>query len=420
MQLPQGVDGALVSQRWQATAADWRLNLQRAELTPSAGDDGLVTLIDAVASIAPDGELRGRAVWHVINRTRSQLDLRLPPGAVLWELRRDGVVITPRDLGDARRVAVSVRPLRSGEAASRIAITWRQPGTGPHINAPLPLLEGLTVTQVVWRISGPDGRVLRLDGGHLRSTAMVAGEVLRANRVADELRRLRQQGDHLKDAALLRYNGQLAQLESELNDHLTTLHRLGGSVPMALQPATEATAQTNYSWDTRNNSNPLEIGALQGVLDAVQSQSADNRRLYNTRNSRREKLNLYSSSQIWSKSGPSAQGLTQAQDMHTQLRSADDNGVAHLRLRVQSLGLGHAPVGFASDPTRSLLGLDLLGTSCSSAVVLAGQGGEPHLRAELLSPNAPWWPWPVTAVAGLLAVSALWPRRKRVSVGFAG
>ena len=423
MQFPLGVDPSLVTERWSATANDWRLEVRRAALDPVGTDDGLVTLVDAQAAVAADGEIRARATWHLINRSRSRIAVRLPEGVTLWEARVDGAVTVPRALETADRVAIPVRPLRAGEGATRLVLTWRQAAATGPLRARLPVLDGVKLTQVVWRFSAPDGATLTWRAGALRPTTAADGEAARAQRVVDELRRLRDQGGNLKDAALARCNGSLAALELELQDNVIALHRFGGSVAVPAQAGgAAADAQQELfvqGWDYSGNSNRELIETLAMSSAALRSQSTFNAEVIQTRAGKRGKLNLTQDNQRWQSDAPALANV-QAKAEAPTVRSDDLPARAAVgalpwssALAVASggLGAGEAPAGWRNAADRALLGVDLLSDLVDPALVLAGQGGDIEIELAMERPAAPWWPWLLLA-AGVLAAAGVLVRRR--------
>ncbi len=218
--LPQGIDAAQVKIRYLSPRSDWSLALRREVLAVTAGVDAVAPLLEAVTVVAPDGECRTRAVWHVINHTRQQLRLALPAGVELWQVRVDGRPARPRQ-NQSGSVWVPVRPLRPGEATTRIELTWRQQALSAdgRLAPAAPLFPDLRLMQVAWRFVPPSGDRLRLVGGALTAAAAMDVQALGAQRVVDEIRRLKAQGN-LNDNGLKRLSDNLAASEIELNDYL--------------------------------------------------------------------------------------------------------------------------------------------------------------------------------------------------------
>ncbi len=379
--LPAGVDATQVKLRWSAQRPDWSLTLHREPLVPAGGLDGIATMIDAYAAIAPDGELRSRATWHVLNRSRQQLRLAVPAGVDLWEVRVDGRQAScRRDATDAAVVWVPVRPLRAGEAARRVELTWRQtPGTdSKRIHPLMPVFSELKPMQVLWRFAPPAGWTVSRRDGALRPIAATDADGERAKRVVEELSRLRGQGE-LKDNALLRCNDQLGQLELELNDYLVQMNANGSP----------------------------QVKEVEGQLSQLRDDRLSNSSLYGQRSGGRKALGIGKRTREWSAPAP-ASPLAVLLPTNLPWREA---------LSVESrtgLGDGTPPPGHRTAGERTLLGIDLVG-DVPVGLTLRGIGGDLTVDLDLVRAPGSWWPslLGVLAALGLLAAALVIQRRVR-------
>ena len=295
--LPQGIDAAQVKIRYVSARSDWSLALRREVLAVTAGVDAVAPLLEAITVIAPDGECRTRAVWHVINHTRQQLRLVLPTGVELWQVRVDGRPARPRH-DHAGSVWVPVRPLRPGEATTRIELTWRQQAFAAdgRLAPAAPVFPDLRLMQVAWRFVPPSGDRLRLVGGALTAAAAMDVQALGAQRVVDEIRRLKAQGN-LNDNGLKRLSDNLAASEIELNDYLGGGNRANGqveSIPGRNGNLPPANVQVpNAGINTVNgNQQLMQVNPMANIFIPNESNLAGNPELLNLLN--REKSELAS------------------------------------------------------------------------------------------------------------------------------
>ncbi len=374
--LPTGVDATQVRWRWLAQSASWNLTLRREALALTGGLDGIATLVDIQSAVAPDGELRSRGTWHVLNRSRQHLRLDLPPGLDLWETRVDGRTVSCRRDGD-QVIWIPVRPLRAGEAARRIILTWRQDSDGkmPRLIPRSPNFPELRIVQTVWRVIPPPGWSLDRVSGSLREATIGEAEQDRTDRVVEELNRLRGQTD-LKDRALIRCNGNLKALELELHDY-----------------ASQAEAQGSREQSVSINS----------AIGALQKDYASNDMVFGNRSSGRKKLAIGSSTRSWVPSQSELSStliLIPAMPWEAALTLAGDG----------RLGDGEAPAGPRGQLDRALLGIDLLGDT-AGGLVLRGSGiGDVILS--LSPPRARSWPWLAMISAVLVGCVALWSSKR--------
>ena len=223
--LPAGVAPALLTGRtWAATGTAWKLTLERERLDQGLGADAVATLVDVHSVIDPDRRLMSRATWYVINRSRSALELVLPEGCALWEVRLGGQPVRARQGSAPDRVLVPVDPLRPGEAATRIQVCWAQ-AAGDGLRPKMPVFPGLRVMRALWRFTAPPGTSL----GHVEGWEPVpAGDATgaRVEVLADELKRLRSSSEE-SPAVRARLADQLQLIDQELTDHVAVLERLG-------------------------------------------------------------------------------------------------------------------------------------------------------------------------------------------------
>ena len=398
--LPVGVDDRQVRHRWHAVRPDWQLAITREALAASGGVDGIATLVDVLSVIATEGELRGRASWQVLNRTRAQLALTLPVGVELWEARVNGEVVRPRLRDSAPAPAAGptqlwlpVRPMRPGESALRITLTWRERvNLAGRFTPHLPLLSELRTMQVLWRLVPPVGEQLEREDGDLRVARLGEAEAAsaRAHAVIAELQRLHSLGD-LGEVALRRLGDQLGVLDAELSDYLVSL---GTGAPGAAA------------------ANQAVIGEVTGNRAQLQSELTRIGRLTQEREARRKALGLGNAVQLWA--APAAPAAA----------TQDDDGPLSLpRLRPASLpwpaplavgaggalGAGEPPPGYRQSGGGSLLGVDLVGDPGAGGLQLQGDGFAVVLS--LHRTGASWWPSLLLGAALALAVAGLWRRR---------
>jgi len=374
--LPTGVDATQVRWRWLAQAASWNLTLRREALALTGGLDGIATLVDIQSAVAPDGELRSRGTWHVLNRSRQHLRLDLPPGLDLWETRVDGRTVSCRRDGD-QVIWIPVRPLRAGEAARRIELTWRQDSDGnmPRLIPRSPIFPELRIVQTLWRVIPPPGWSLARMSGSLREATSGESEQDRTDRVVEELNRLRGQTD-LKDRALIRCNGNLKALELELHDY-----------------ASQAEAQGSQA----------QSASINSAIGALQKDYASNNMVFGNRSSGRMKLAIGTSTRSWAPMQSELSStliLIPARPWEAALTLAGDG----------RLGDGEAPAGPRGQLDRALLGIDLLGET-EGGLVLRGSGiGDVVLS---LNPSRTRsWPWLAMISAVLVGCVALWSSKR--------
>ena len=382
--LPAGVDASQVKLRWSAQRPDWSLTLRREPLVPAGGLDGIATMIDAYGAIAPDGELRSRATWHVLNRSRQQLRLAVPAGVELWEVRVDGRQVScRRDPADAAVVWVPVRPLRAGEAASRVELTWRQlaGASSSPLHPVMPVFSELKPQQVLWRFAPPSGWSVSRRDGALRPIAATDADTERAKRVVEELARLRGQGE-LKDNALLRANDQLDQLELELNDYLVQMNTTGS------QQAKE----------------------IEGQIGQLRDDRLRNSSVFGQRAGSRKALGIGQRTRDWaSAAAPSSSPVALVLPADLPWREA---------LSVESrasLGEGTPPPGHRAAGGRTMLGIDLVGDA-PVGLTLRGIGGDFTVELVMTRDAVSWWSALLSAgvAFGLLVVAVISHRRQRI------
>ncbi len=413
--LPDGVDPARVQQRWRAARPGWSLGIAREAATASGGVDGVATLVDVVSVIAPDGELRSRATWHVLNRTRQVLPLRVPPGLALWEARVDGAVVRPRLAEATARASAAdagqdlllpVRPLRPGEATLRIELTWRQQvGDSAHLHPGAPLLGDLRIMQALWRFVPPPGYAIARRDGTLAEVPAAHAAAQRVRRVIEDLKRLRGVGT-LSDSGVQRLHDQLEVLDLELDDYLVDLKGLGGE-----DADLSAAAARARSPDEAREAKAA-IADVVGNRRDIQSDLQRLDELAGARLGRRKALGLSNSVQTWN--GGTTTAPAQLADY---LRRIDDGDPpwqpAQILAGGAALGAGEPAPGHRASASASLLGIDLIPPTDGDGLVLRGQGSD--LQVELSLTRAPpaRWPWVTLGAAAVLAVAAfaLRPRR---------
>ncbi len=386
MPLPAGVDAAAVTTRYRAVRPDWSLSAWREPLTAGAGADRIATLVDLDSRLGGDGELRTRGTWHLVERHRRQLALRLPPGCELWEVRVAGTAVHPRsDATDAALRWIPITPLRPGEAALRIELVWREQLDASQPFSPsAPAFDELAVLRCLWRLSPPSGATLLRVSGSLEVTTGTAADDARARRVMQELAALRAQGG-LAANALVRQNQQLALLDIELADYLKA------------PPPAQGPAAGDYA------NMQLEAVTSYGEL---QSQMLNNDKELGLRYKRRSALNLDQRQQDWSPAVPLSAPTTSRTQQDRQVPTAPAVSWAQAMVLAPTacLPAGLAPAGQRGVDGIGLLGVDLLGPESPGGLRLAGTGGDLRVTLRLQQPGAPLWPWGLLAAGAILSL----------------
>jgi hypothetical protein len=394
--LPAGVERARVRWLWRAARPDWSLALGREALAVGGGADGLATLVDGGATVGEDGELRGVATWHVINRSRQQLPLDIPAGVELWEARVDGALVRARRDTDGR-TWLPVEPLRPGQASTRVQLAWRAaPQPGGAIALTAPRLAGLRIVASAWRLAAPPGWGLERRGGSLEAADAVEVAALRAQAVIDEIQRL-QAVDGLAEAGLRRLDGQLARLDAELKDHLAAL----GEADRLLRGSRSASS----AWASKLGSTSQAIaGNRQQILEIQQGIQ----RAYGSRSARRKGLNIDALNQRWDANqaeaaGETARQLPIEQPWSTPLALAPGAG----------LGAGEAPTGQTGAAAQAIAGIEPAAEPAQPTLVLRGQGDGLDAALRLVPPPHPRGPWILVGL-GLLAGAGAWLALRRI------
>ncbi len=393
--LPIGIDAAAVRHRWRSLRPQWALTIRREALATTASIDNVVTLVDVVSVLGVDGECRGRAVWQVLNRTRTHLTVELPAGVELWEARVAGVDVRPRRGAKPNEVVLPVTPQRPGESAQAISLTWRERIDPTRRFSPgLPRFTELKIMQGLWRVVPPPGYVLHRRDGTLDVVDTVELEASRAQNVIDELKRLRTLGD-LDDVGLKRLGDQLVTLDLQLSDNLISLQQV--EVQQDQSPQQQA-FNSRVVGEVNGNRSELqrELKRIDGVRTA--------------RGERRGKLGLDNSTQAWSKSAaaPAPVGTYAARpslplsDRKPQRLAPD-----------ASLGAGQPPPGNRADDQRALLGLDLLGDPGAGGLTLRGQTNDLRLELSMTREGGDARPWLLVLASALVLIGGVWFARRR-------
>ncbi|HEX3132204.1 MAG TPA: hypothetical protein VHX44_01325, partial [Planctomycetota bacterium] len=392
--VPVGVDSAAIHHRWRLLRPQWSLGIRREALATTASIDNVVTLVDAVSVLGVDGECRGRAVWQVLNRTRTHLTVTLPTGVELWEARVAGVDVRPRRGANANEVVLPVTPQRPGESAQAITLTWRERLNPTGTFRPgLPRFGDLKIMQGLWRVVPPPGYVLTRRGGTLDLAEVVEVEACRAQSVIDELKRLRTLGD-LDDVGLKRLNDQLVTLDLQLSDNLVSLQQVDG--------------QANQSQKQQEFSSQV-IGEVNGNRSELQRELKRIDDVRVARGERRGKLGLDNANQAWAKSAPApvAAGTYPARpalplaDRKPQQLAPDAN-----------LGAGQPPPGQRAEDQRALLGIDLLGDPGTGGLNFHGQTSDLRLELTMARSGGEVGAWLLALGSFLVLVGGLWFARR--------
>lgn len=393
--LPVGVDAAAVRHRWRSLRPQWSLGIRREALATTAGIDNVVTLVDVVSVLGVDGECRGRAVWQVLNRTRTHLTVSLPAGVELWESRVAGVDVRPRRGANANEVVLPVTPQRPGESAQAISLTWRERIDPRRAFSPgLPRFIDLKIMQGLWRVVPPPGYELKRRDGTLAVVDPVEIEASRAQNVIDELKRLRTLGD-LDDVGLKRLGDQLVTLDLQLSDNLISLQQVEAQ---QVQSPQQQAFNSRVIGEVNGNRSELqrELKRIDGVRTA--------------RGERRGKLGLDNATQEWSKASaaPTSVGTYAARpslplsDRKPQRLAPD-----------ASLGAGQPPPGNRADDQRALLGLDLLGDPGAGGLTLRGQTNDLRLELTMSRSGGALGPWLLVLASVLILAGGAWFARRR-------
>jgi hypothetical protein len=232
--------------------------------------------------------------------------------------------------------------------------------------------------QALWRFAPPPGWAVTARDGALRPIAGADAEGERAQRVVEELSRLRGQGE-LKDSALLRSNEQLDQLELELDDHLVQLQVAGSA----------------------------QAAEIRGQLGQLRDDRQRNAAVYGERAGNRKALGIGRRTREWS--AAAAEGTAAVVTLPGDLPWRE---ALALEPRT-SLGDGGQAPGHRAAGERTLLGIDLVGDA-AAGLTLRGSGGDLDLELELHRPARTWWPAAaaITAAALLLALALVLQRRR--------
>jgi hypothetical protein len=393
--LPIGIEAAAVRHRWRSLRPQWSLAIRREALATTASIDNVVTLVDVVSVLGVDGECRGRAVWQVLNRTRTHLTVTLPAGVELWEARVAGVDVRPRRGAKPNEVVLPVTPQRPGESAQAISLTWRERiDTRRAFSPGLPRFSELKIMQGLWRVVPPPGYELKRRDGTLDVVDPVEIEASRAQNVIDELKRLRTLGD-LDDVGLKRLGDQLVTLDLQLSDNLISLQQV--EVQQA-QTAEQQAFNSRVINDVNGNRGELqrELKRIDGVRTS--------------RGERRGKLGLDKTAQEWEKAAaaPSSVGTYAARpslplvDRKPQRLAPD-----------ASLGAGQPPPGNRVEDQRALLGLDLLGDPGAGGLTLRGQTNDLRLELSMTRSGGAVAPWLLALGSLLVLIGGAWFARRR-------
>jgi len=392
--VPLGVDAAAIRHRWRSLRPQWSLGIRREALATTASIDNVVTLVDVVSVLGVDGECRGRAVWQVLNRTRTHLTVSLPKGVELWEARVAGTDVRPRRGANASEVILPVTPQRPGESAQAITLTWRERIDPRRTFSPgLPRFTELKIMQGLWRVVPPPGYVLTRRGGTLDLAEAVEVEACRAQSVIDELKRLRTLGD-LDDVGLKRLNDQLVTLDLQLSDNLVSLQQVENQ---------ERQSQQQQSF------NAQVIGEVTGNRSELQRELKRIDSVRVARGERRGKLGIDNTAQAWAKaaSAPVPVGTYAARpalplnDRKPQRLAPDAN-----------LGAGQPPPGQRSEDQRALLGIDLLGDPGTGGLNLRGQTNDLRLELSMSRSGGDVAPWLLALGSLLVLIGGLWFARR--------
>ncbi len=399
--LPGGVVPALLTGRtWQANGTTWKLGLEREHLDQGIGADAVATQVDAHSAIDPDRRLVSRATWYVINRSRSALDLVLPAGCTVWEVRVGGQVVRVRQGVDATHVSVPVTPLRPGEAAMRIQVCWAQQA-GDGLRPLMPVFPELRVMRALWRFTAPPGTSLR----HVEGWEPVpAGDATgaRVEVLADELKRLRSSSEE-SPAVRARLADQLRLIDQELTDHVAVLELLGQdperwtgdvAVRQADMQQQQEYQQRNSSFNSVANDNRQAVREKLGKLTVAARQQRD----------RRGGLLLDALAVRWSERV--ADGTVGPEWAPRQL-PLTATGATMVADAGTGLGAGQGLHGVAA--TTALTGVDLLPDQAGDELTLRADSlaARPVLAIARVDSGNDWALWLLSGLAALAAGVAL-------------
>ena len=401
---PVGVDQSAIRYRWRSLRPQWSLAIKREVLATTSDRDRIVTLVDAVSVLGIDGECRGRATWHVLNRTQTQLNLHLPAGLELWEVRVAGRDVRPRQGATANEVVLPVTPQRPGEAAQAITMTWRERLNPQRVISPgMPRFTELKIMQGLWRVVPPPGYELTRRGGTMLAIDAVDAEASRAMSAIDELKRLRGLSD-LDDVGLQRLNNQLATIDLLLCDSLVSLKKDGEKMQSQQRHSYNAQVVTDVV------SNRADLQQEMKRIDTVRS----------SRGARRSQLGLDNPSQSWADESQVKESPvkdTAAADLNPIYAPRAMNPIAARQAKPlpadANLGAGQAPPGNRINDQGAVLGLDLLGAVGTDGLALRAQGNDLRMELTMARTGSNVQPW-LAALASLMVLAGgLWMSRRR-------
>jgi hypothetical protein len=398
---PTGIDHRAIRYRWRSQRPQWTLGIKRETLATSSGIDGVVTLADVVSVFGVDGECRSRGVWQALNRTRTQLTVRLPNGVELWEARVGGTAVQPRQGAHPNEIVLPVTPQKPGESTQAISLTWRERlAPNGKMTPGLPQFIDLRIMSGLWRMIPPPGFQLTRHGGSLLPVDDVVAEADRAQSVIDELKRLRGLGD-LDDVGLKRLNDQLVTLDLQLSDNLVSLQQVDGATPQSMPQQIY-----NSRVITEVTSNRQELQRELQRIDSVR----------NERGQRRNKLGLDNLNQSWDKeqaAPTSASGTVFSPRAGMAIKARVAQSLANgATVSGTILGAGQTPPGQRKDHDRNVIGLDLLGETGSGGLFLRAQGNDLTVELTMSRTDRQIWPWLAAVSSLLLLMGGLWLSRR--------
>lgn len=151
---------------WQYANRDFQLNMQVDWYQPGETVGQVVDFANLNTKVSRDGQMVTEATFYVKTRGRKTLDMSLPAGATLWEVRADGQTINARRNGEAILLPLPAKDdpnspvkvvVRYGGEASNPS----KPVVGvPRLSAPVAITE--------WKVTSDRGYLLRVDGGDVK------------------------------------------------------------------------------------------------------------------------------------------------------------------------------------------------------------------------------------------------------------
>ncbi|MFW5752700.1 MAG: hypothetical protein ACOCYV_01480 [Planctomycetota bacterium] len=390
--LPAQVDHRLLEHRWRGRG-DWTLQLKHEEVRALGGADDLVTLVDGTVVLAADGSQRGRAVWHVVNRSRQQLVLTGADDLEIWQARVDGRSARFRHEADGA-LALPVPTLRPGQASIAVELTWARSGTGERVPIELPRFVGLRVMNGLMQVIPPPEHNVERVAGTMRRVPRGEAMEHRSQRVIRELERLRKQGEDLSAVGLQRLNTNLARLEQELADYTGQMQGLSEAADAARDTGAKGKTAAKGEQIRDNVSNIQTAQMAQQRIQQIQ----------HARRDRDRALARHVLQRDWRAHGDAPAAPVPVPEW------IEAGAWSH----AEQLGVGQPPPGSGVVAALHLHGIDLLGDPRGEPLVFQAQSGELQVTLQLQREAGGHWRYLLAGLAlVLVAIAGWWGRRPR-------